>query len=144
MRRSSLWSISWLRHQMFHLYIAISAAQAHESDDLFWAPQRILGYVRPRRIVAVHPPETGKRRPHCDVIGLQMLLRTMQTMNWDTASVNPGGAPTITFLHVYGCWSARVWLLLPLRGSGKSDIKADSCRVKCYHNHMQYLLFIFT
>ena len=28
----------------------------------FWGMQRILGYVRPRRIVAVHPPETGSRR----------------------------------------------------------------------------------
>ena len=26
--------------------------------------QRILGYVRPRRVVAVHPPKRGKRRPH--------------------------------------------------------------------------------
>ena len=51
----------------------LSAAQAHEGDDLrhalspfslflssFLAVQRILGYVRPRRIVAVHPPETGE------------------------------------------------------------------------------------
>ena len=34
MWRSSLWSVSWLRHQMFHPYIRISAAQARESDDL--------------------------------------------------------------------------------------------------------------
>ena len=34
MGRSSLWSISQLRHQMFYPYVTISAAQAHESDDL--------------------------------------------------------------------------------------------------------------
>ena len=68
MWRSSLWSISWLRHQMFYPYVTISAAQAHESDDLrhamspfslflssFSGTQRILGYVRPWRIVAVRP-----------------------------------------------------------------------------------------
>ena len=34
MGRSSLWCISWLRHQMFYPYITISAAQACKSDDL--------------------------------------------------------------------------------------------------------------
>ena len=29
---------------------------------LFREPKRILGYVRPRRIAAVHPPKRGKRR----------------------------------------------------------------------------------
>ena len=109
MGRSSLWSISWLRHQMFYPYVTISAAQDHDSDDVwlssFLGAQRILGYVRPRRIVVVHPPKTGKRRPHlwaafggafelrtafaghCDVIGLQMHLRRMQTLNWDTANI---------------------------------------------------------
>ena len=93
---------------MFYRYVTISATQALESDDLrhamspfslllssFSGTQRILGYVRPRRIVAVHPPKTGKRRNiwrsllmwttfmrHCDVIVLQMLLRRMQTLNW--------------------------------------------------------------
>ena len=105
MWRSSLWRISWLRHQIFYPYVTISAAQAHESDDLhhamspfslflssFSCAQRILGYVRPLRIVAVHPPKTGKRRSiwkslqtgtdftlRCDIIGFQMLLRRMQT-----------------------------------------------------------------
>ena len=32
--RSSLWSISWLCHQMFYPYVTISAAQARESDYL--------------------------------------------------------------------------------------------------------------
>ena len=104
MGRSTLWSISWLRHQMFYSCVMISAAQACKSDDLrhamlpfslflsfflsFSGTQRILGYVRPRRIVTVHPPKTGKKRPHLwaasggafelgqplcfDVIGLQM------------------------------------------------------------------------
>ena len=55
--------------------VTISAAQARESDDLhhamspfslflsyFSGTQRILGYVRPRRIVAAHPPKTWRRR----------------------------------------------------------------------------------
>ena len=84
-------------------YITIFATHTHESDNLrhamlpllffissFSGVQNILGYGRPRRIVAVHPPETGERRPHlwgafggafeirtafmwcCDIIGLQM------------------------------------------------------------------------
>ena len=70
--RSSLWSISWLCHQMFYPYVRISAAQARESDNLrhalmlfslclssFLGTQRILGYVRPGRIVAVHQGEEG-------------------------------------------------------------------------------------
>ena len=53
----------------------------------FSGMQRILGYVRSWRIVAVHPPKTGERRSiwrslqtgtaftwRCVVIGLQMLL----------------------------------------------------------------------
>ena len=59
---------------MFYPYVTISAAQARESDDLLHAmspfslflysfsdPQRVLGYVRPQRIIAVHPPKRGKR-----------------------------------------------------------------------------------
>ena len=74
MGRSSLWSISWLRHQMFYPYVTISAAQAQESDYLRYAmspfslflssfsgTQRILGYVRPWRIVVVDPPKTKRR-----------------------------------------------------------------------------------
>ena len=34
MGRSSLWSISWLCHQMFYACVTISATQARESDDL--------------------------------------------------------------------------------------------------------------
>ena len=52
---------------------------------LFRAHKAILGYVRPRRIVAVCPPQRRKRRPHLeepsDWAGLQMLLRRMQTLN---------------------------------------------------------------
>ena len=66
----------------------------------FSVVQRMSGYVRPWRIVAVHPSRGGKRRSiwrslrtgtafvrRCDVIGLQMLLWRMQTLNWDTATV---------------------------------------------------------
>ena len=107
MWRSRLWSVSWLCHQMFYLYVTISAAQARESDDLrhamspfslflssFSGVQRILGYVRPRRIVVLHPPKTeegafgGAFAQRCDVIGLQMLLRRMQILNWDTTTMS--------------------------------------------------------
>ena len=60
---------------MFYSYVTISAAQAHESDDLRHAmspfslflsslsdAQRILGYVRAPRIVAVHHPKRGKEK----------------------------------------------------------------------------------
>ena len=98
MWRSSLWSISWLCHQMFFPYVTISDDLRHTMSpfSLFFSSfsgmQRILGYVRPRRIVAVHPPETGRRRSLwrslqtgtdftrcCDIIGLQTLLWRMQT-----------------------------------------------------------------
>ena len=71
----------------------------------FSGVQRILGYVRPRRIVAVHPPERRKRRLHLEEPSnwdslLQMLLWRMQTLNWDTAGdmnqrlcLNSGAAP---------------------------------------------------
>ena len=62
---------------MFYPHVTISAAQTRESDDLrhatspfslflysFSGAQRILGYVRPRRIVAVRPPKRWKRRMH--------------------------------------------------------------------------------
>ena len=97
----------------FTLTKVISAAQACDRGDLchallpfslflspFSGAQRILEYVRPRRTAAVHPPKRGKRRSiwrslrigtafvwRCDVISLQMLLRRMQTLNWDTAYV---------------------------------------------------------
>ena len=106
---------------MFYPYITISAAQAHEIHNLrhacrhflslfllFQALQRILGHVRPWRIVAVHPPKRGKCVGciwrslrignfvrHCDVIGLQMLLWRMQTLNWGTESIIESGSQKI-------------------------------------------------
>ena len=66
---------SFSRHQLFYPYVTISAAQAHEGDDLhhamspfslflspFSGAQRLLGYVRPQRIIEVCPSKTGKRR----------------------------------------------------------------------------------
>ena len=41
-----------------------------------WA-QRILGYVKPRWIVEVHPPKTGKRRTH-------LWLHLEEPLNWDS------------------------------------------------------------
>ena len=97
MWRSRLWSISWLRHQMFYPY----AAQASESDDLHNVMSLFSLFLssftsakdleRPWRIAAVNPPKRGKRRSICgllcDETGLQMLLSRMQTLNWDTAKV---------------------------------------------------------
>lgn len=40
MERSSLWSISWLRHQMFYPYIMFSAASAFQ-----WLMQCLRGLV---------------------------------------------------------------------------------------------------
>ena len=67
----------------------------------FSGAERILGYVRPRRMVALHPPKRGKRRSiwrslqietavarRCDVIGHLILLRRMQTLNWDSKCFN--------------------------------------------------------
>ena len=63
---------------------------AHESDDLrhamspyslffssFSSAQRILGYVRPRRIVAARPPKRGKRRSICG-------LHLEEPLDWDS------------------------------------------------------------
>ena len=87
MGRSRLWSISWLCQQMFCPYITISASK---SDNLrremspfslfrssFSGVQRILGHVRPRRIVAVQPPKRGKRRSICG-------LHLEELSNWDS------------------------------------------------------------
>ena len=140
MGRSRLWSISWLHHHVFYSHITISDTQARESDDLlhvmsqfflFLSPlsgaQRILGYVRPWRIAAVHPPKRGKRRSiwrslrigtafvwRCDVICLEMLLWRMQTLNWDTATVNED-----ILLH---SWSSQVYVLLHFKGNGFSNV----------------------
>ena len=71
MWRSSLWSISWLRHQMFYPYVrkrptkvTIYATQCRLclSFFLLFRAQRILRYVRSRTIVEVHPPKREKRR----------------------------------------------------------------------------------
>ena len=121
MWRSSLWSISWLRHQMFYPYVTISGTQACESDDLspfpcflssFSGMQWILGYVKMRRIAAVHPPKKGRRRSicrslrigttftqRCDIIGLQTLVRRMQTLNWDRATEGVRKEPEVFVPH---------------------------------------------
>ena len=100
---SRLWSISWLRHQMFYPYVTISAAQTRNSDDLCHAMSpfslsffifghaKNLGICEPSK---VHPLKRRKRRSiwrslwigttfvlHCDAVGLQMLLWRMQTWN---------------------------------------------------------------
>ena len=79
---------------MFYPHVMISAALARESDDLrqamspfslflssFSGVQRILGYVRPRRIVAVHPPKSGKRRSTCGHLE--------EPLDWDSPNEPP-------------------------------------------------------
>ena len=91
MERSGFWSISWLRHQMFYPYVTITAAQARENGNLrhamspfslflssFLGAQRILGYVRSWRIVAVHPPKRGKDEGR--ICGLHL----EEPSNWDS------------------------------------------------------------
>ena len=71
---------------------------------LFSGVKRISGYVRPQKIVAIHPLKRGKRRPHlwaalggafglgqpsCGVVtkmAFKCSLRMMQTLNLDTAA----------------------------------------------------------
>ena len=113
------------------LCYVISAAQVCESDDLHYAmspfslflsslsgSQIILGHVRPRRIVTVHPPKRGQRRSiwrslqigtaftrRCDAIGLQMQLWRMQTLNWDTATVCGAESAGFDSLDRLSSWS---------------------------------------
>ena len=69
------------------------------SFSYFSGAQRILGYVRPRRIVKREKKaafvgciwRSLRMRTafvwRCDIIGVQMLIWRMQTVNWDTANV---------------------------------------------------------
>ena len=99
-----------------------SGSASFEGPDLWGLRRRVL-----RSIVAAHPPKRGKRRPRlwavsggafelgqplrrCDVISLQMLLRRMQTMNWDTTTV---------WLR----WGSDCWWLVGSGGQNKSNKK---------------------
>ena len=54
---------------------------------LFSCTQRILGYVRPRRIVVLRPPTTGKRRSIWRSLQIGTAFHTAQWRNW------PSNAP---------------------------------------------------
>ena len=101
MWRSSLWSISWLCHQMFYPYVTISAAQARESDDLrhamspfslflssfFFGHAKNLGMCESTKLCILQ--KQGKEgAQHGDIIGLHTLLRRMQSRNCDTAYIH--------------------------------------------------------
>ena len=136
MWRSSLWNISWLHQQMFYPYVTISAAQ---SDDLrhmmspfslflsyFSSVQRILGYVRPWRIVAVHLPNRGKRRPHLwDSFGggfeLGQPSRGRVTSYSDLIVASEESRPWIETQHV--C----IFLSLHKRASSNHDWLGGEC-----------------
>ena len=110
---SSLWSISWLRHQIFYPNIMISAAQARESDDLRHVMSPFLflfllswihkeswdmwGHEGSERCVLQKQGEEGASGEpqtafvwRCDVMGLEMLRWRMQ--NWtETQQMSAGG-----------------------------------------------------
>ena len=94
--------------------------------------QRILGYVRPRSVVAADTPKTGKRSAHLwgalwehfelghptprhsDVIALQMRTRGVQTLNWDTACVFPSLLVRSLYLSASVCVHAPVHVPAPV------------------------------
>ena len=96
-----------------YTYVTISATQAHESDNLrqpcryflsffllFSGKQRILGYVRPRRIAAVHPPKREKRRLHLEEPLNWGSLRMALWCNWPSNASSEGCKPWIETQHV--------------------------------------------
>ena len=108
--QSSLRSISWLRHSMFYPHVTISAAQAHESDDLhhtmslfstflssFFGRANNLGICEAtkdssgasskKREKKEHLEEPSNRDSHRELLWRNWLLWRMQTLNWDTAAV---------------------------------------------------------
>ena len=155
MGRSSLWSTSCLRHQMFYPYVTISAAQARESNDLrhtmlpfslflsfFSGVQRILGYVRPRRIIEVHPLKRGKEGAfvgciwrslyigtafarHSDVIGFQM---------WPLKDADPELRHSNSlFNSTSGCGWQYTYITCPRNGDlnlGTATLRQLSLRVR--------------
>ena len=107
MWRSRLWSISWLHHQMFYPYVTISAAQARKSDDLrhamspfslflssFSGTQTNLGIWEATKDCSGASSKNREKTEHleelsdCDSLHASLLLRRMQTLNWDTANVS--------------------------------------------------------
>ena len=91
MGRSRLWSISWLRHQMFYPYVTISAAQAHESDDLRRAmlPFSLfcMGHAKNFGICEATKDSSGasseKNRNEGRICGLHL----KEPSNWDSLCV---------------------------------------------------------
>ena len=95
----------WLRHQMFYPYVTISATQARKSDDLphtmwpislfFFGRAKNPGICEAMKDSGASSKKREKKAAFvgwikrslrigtaqlCDVIGLQMLLRRMQTL----------------------------------------------------------------
>ena len=121
MWRSDLWSISWLPPRYAKVTIYAMWGRHFLFLSSFSGTQRILGYVRPRRIEVVHPPKTGRRRSiwrslqigtavawRCDVIGLQMLFWRMQTLNWDTATVCH--VTLLSYLRIWHFRCVDIWV----------------------------------
>ena len=88
MWRSSLWSISWLRHQMFYPYVTISAAQARKSDDLHHAISpftfflsSFTGMKNPGICEAMkdHRSASSKRRKRRSICGMHL----EEPLNWN-------------------------------------------------------------
>ena len=106
---SSLRSISWLCPQMFYPYVMTSTSQAHKSDDLrhamspfslflssFLGAHRILGYVRPWRVIAVYTTKRGKRSGlHLEELSNSDSLRAGLWCNWPSNAASEGCRPWI-------------------------------------------------
>ena len=132
--RSSLWSISWLResedlrHTMSPFSLFLSS---------FSGAQRILGYVRTRRMVAVHPTKSGKRRSiwrrlrigTALALAFKFGLRRTQTLNWDTATILVFWRPDVNMFGGGGGWRGHPDWILP--GSILSFTRQRSAKSYC-------------
>ena len=83
--------------------------------SFFSGPQRILGYVRPRRITEVHPPEMGKRN----------IWRRRQTVLWYNW---PSNAPPKYADPELG---HNLWHGLALSQSWSAEKCSEGCSVQC-------------
>ena len=131
-------------------HISSSNNELFSLSFFFFGVQRILEYVRPRRTVAVHPPKRGKRRSiwrslrirtaftqHCDIVGLQMVLRRMQILNWDTANVwlkgiNICPVDGLSWSPQHSCRRETDWQTYVYSKGSQQYYGKDSHRQKCW------------
>ena len=123
-----------LRHAMSSFSLFLSS---------FSGAQRILGYVRPRRIVVVHPPKTGKRRPHLEEPSDWDGLRAALRRNWPSNAPLEDADPRLR----HSCLRLAVFLcsgLIFQNPSGLIAVRADWLLIeewKQHHGGMMPFLF---